>query len=578
MHIDYFIQWLQYRMKEFVITQQELADALGKDKKTIERYLNGESFPKNEQLRQEIIDKSYTFVCQKAKFKTYHHIDNATFLQIFRKYFNFLNQNPETQILQREMAKAIGVSQKTISEYVNPHCEAKLSAELQYKLLNVLASRSFKNIYTEKGWKIDFDSVPEFSYTGHIFSQPKTEHVNPHELFLFMQNGEVFAEIDRLMKSYLFVPVEMHSILENQFDACFRYAEVLPDISNFSGIENENQLQQRISTAYQQCDLMTFTRIYKKIISALGQKIERNADIPKIKNPVSTQDIILQHQLNAIERNHFPFSLKEQQNAVKQFYSTLKTMLDSETFSTFMEQLHKDMFSILQHVKPLAQRKQKKIYPSKSEVVTSLCCFQIDFQDFLLAHNETCFDFPETTQTELNQHITYLFMRKLHFLDTETLHKLITEAEKDFSSGLFLFLISKPDENQKFNYSFGYMQKNYDVFRNFLGKYIEMSAAFPQLAALFNKVETNSEGMTVNYSEKNKQIFEKIIPESLCQNAEISDIIQYKMMFSPEMWYLWGLMQTELLLNPQKAYESMFNILGNADEILTLMNQKDFSL
>lgn len=134
----YFAENLKAAVEELAVTQAQLAEAIGKDQKTVGRYILGETYPEGsvaqiaEYLLSRSVDENY-FV----------HIPSEKFEEFFSDIYNFLQDNG---IREAEFAKMIGISQKTLNNYHNHRFKTgeplKLSAEMQHKIINAFGDVS----------------------------------------------------------------------------------------------------------------------------------------------------------------------------------------------------------------------------------------------------------------------------------------------------------------------------------------------------------------------------------------------------------------------------------------------------
>lgn len=117
---------------ELCVTQAELAKAIGKDQKTVSRYLAGESYP--EGCIAEIEEYLLSRCCIKED--PFLHIRSEEFDKIFSEMYNRLQA---VGIHEPEFAKKIGIAQKTLNNYHNFRFKTgqpiKLSTETQYKIV-----------------------------------------------------------------------------------------------------------------------------------------------------------------------------------------------------------------------------------------------------------------------------------------------------------------------------------------------------------------------------------------------------------------------------------------------------------
>lgn len=128
----YFAENLKAAVEELAVTQAQLAEAIGKNQKTVGRYIFGETYPEGsvariaEYLLSRSVDENY-FV----------HIPSEKFEEFFSNIYNFFQDNG---IHEAEFAKMIGISQKTLNKYHNYRFKTgetlKLSTEMQHKIID----------------------------------------------------------------------------------------------------------------------------------------------------------------------------------------------------------------------------------------------------------------------------------------------------------------------------------------------------------------------------------------------------------------------------------------------------------
>lgn len=128
----YFAENLKAAVSELAVTQAELARAIGKDQKTVGRYISGETYPEGsiaeiaEYLLSRLVDEN-----------DHVHITSEEFEEIFSDIYNFLQDNG---IREAEFAKMLGVSQKTLNNYHNHRFNKgealTLSTEMQHKIID----------------------------------------------------------------------------------------------------------------------------------------------------------------------------------------------------------------------------------------------------------------------------------------------------------------------------------------------------------------------------------------------------------------------------------------------------------
>lgn len=128
----YYAENLRSAVEELGVTQSELARAIGKDQKTVARYINGETYPEGsvaqiaEYLLTRLVDSN-----------NFLHIPSEKFEELFSKIYDFLQDNG---VREAEFAKMLGISQKTLNNYhnhrINNDKPLKLTTEMQHKIIN----------------------------------------------------------------------------------------------------------------------------------------------------------------------------------------------------------------------------------------------------------------------------------------------------------------------------------------------------------------------------------------------------------------------------------------------------------
>lgn len=134
----YFAENLKAAVSELAVTQAELARAVGKDQKTVGRYISGETYPEG-----CLVDIQKYLLSRLVDDRDNVHIPSWEFEGLFSKIYDFLQDN---EIREAEFAKMIGVSQKTLNNYHNHRFNKgealKLSTEMQWKIINAFKKLS----------------------------------------------------------------------------------------------------------------------------------------------------------------------------------------------------------------------------------------------------------------------------------------------------------------------------------------------------------------------------------------------------------------------------------------------------
>lgn len=128
----YFAENLKSAVSELAVTQAELARAIGKDQKTVGRYISGETYPEGSiaQIAEYLASRS-------VDDDIFAHIHSEKFEKLFSDICIFLRDNgmPET-----EFAEMAHISQKTLNNYKNYRFNnkktLKLSTETQHKIVD----------------------------------------------------------------------------------------------------------------------------------------------------------------------------------------------------------------------------------------------------------------------------------------------------------------------------------------------------------------------------------------------------------------------------------------------------------
>lgn len=128
----YFAENLKAAVSELAVTQAELGRAVGKDQKTVGRYISGETYPEGciieilKYLQSRLVDEHNNA-----------HIPSEEFEELFSEIYDFLGDNGIHEV---EFAEALGISQKTLNNYHNHRFNKgealKLPTETQWKIID----------------------------------------------------------------------------------------------------------------------------------------------------------------------------------------------------------------------------------------------------------------------------------------------------------------------------------------------------------------------------------------------------------------------------------------------------------
>lgn len=127
----YFSENLKAAVSELAVTQAELARAIGKDQKTVGRYISGETYPEGS------VAQIAEYLASRSVDNDFAHIPSEEFEKLFSDIYDFLQDNgiPET-----EFAEMIGISQKTLNNYHNHRFNKgealKLPTEMQHRIID----------------------------------------------------------------------------------------------------------------------------------------------------------------------------------------------------------------------------------------------------------------------------------------------------------------------------------------------------------------------------------------------------------------------------------------------------------
>lgn len=571
--------WLKYMMDELDIDVKEIASVTGKSTKQVERYRK-DGFPHHKN-GNEIKQKCFNYICQKSCFRTYHHIENRIFFRMFRDYFNALNSRPETQTTQKEMADFCGVEQKTISSWLNPDKKyTNFSAERQYQILNFLFSQSMKQMGTALFSLEIPDYLDDFDYLGYYAIRQELKHYlrYPKKFFCLMQNREILSEADKRMIDYTDMPQELYFLLMRQFEACLRYAKYLPG----------SQKQYQAHSVYEQLDFSMFFRIFQNSFSALRTKSEQNA-IYIMQKPGSVHDRILQRHLKAVSNCQFLGTKQEQHDEIQLILDSFSAW-DKKNY----EQLYQKLIEIMQNFTPISERVPKRASLRAEQVTEQLRKLTDAEQDIILNHVPAFLD----TINHDNQFIAsfqcrsfkstlfYPLLKKM--LCTADKRRIIREMESEvFKHGVRIDY----DEEGKMIFYNDY-DKNYKSIKTMyrtvnhsLQIYLTMSKlkspkkrhdaiSLPTVCDPVEKYQAYEEyqkkknNAFVNFTKNAKSLL-AVFPET-----DILEILLDKLEFSPEDWYLWGLMQIGIRTNPGMTVQKMLDFLETPDEILKMTAKK----
>lgn len=128
----YYAENLKAAVEELAVTQAELARAIGKDQKTVGRYINGETYPKG-----SVVQIAEYLLSRLVDNREFVHIPSEKFEELFSEIYDFLQDNG---VHEAEFAKMLGISQKTLNNYHNRRFKKgepiKLSTETQHKIID----------------------------------------------------------------------------------------------------------------------------------------------------------------------------------------------------------------------------------------------------------------------------------------------------------------------------------------------------------------------------------------------------------------------------------------------------------
>lgn len=127
---EYYAAHLKAAVEELAITQAQLAEAIGKDQKTVFRYISGETYPEG------CVAEIEEYLLSRAANNYFVHIPSEKFGAIFSEIYDYLRDNHITEAV---FAKKIGIAQKTLNNYHNSRFNTgkpvKLATETQYKII-----------------------------------------------------------------------------------------------------------------------------------------------------------------------------------------------------------------------------------------------------------------------------------------------------------------------------------------------------------------------------------------------------------------------------------------------------------
>lgn len=126
-----FAENLKAAVSELGVTQAQLAKAIGKDQKTVGRYISGETYPEG------CVAQIAEYLASRSVDDDFVHIPSEKFEGLFSEIYVFLQNN---RMSEAEFAEMIGVSQKTLNNYKNYRFKnkktLKLSTETQHKIVD----------------------------------------------------------------------------------------------------------------------------------------------------------------------------------------------------------------------------------------------------------------------------------------------------------------------------------------------------------------------------------------------------------------------------------------------------------
>ena len=512
--VERFTQWLQYMLAELVLTHQDLGDSIGRSKKTIDRYLNDPKtyFPKSESVKTDFFQKSWNFICEHSCYKTYHHIDNQVFMQIFRYYYHTLKT--AEKISQEKLAEAIGVKQKTISTWKSSASNTKFSPQRQYEILNFFSKFYISGNYDYNG-EIKFYDLPSSeSYLGNL---------NRNYLFFLMQNKNILLRTDKVMQYYLQYPFCFYQLVERQIEAAYRHTLIIK--------KKYNRNRKIEDLTYE-----AFEQILNYICLFFKQKIKhQDFSMPPFDS------LLYRHIYLASGQ---PFFSSENEKLEK--YSLFVKLLEKDELK---RKLFNDIHQIISATFFSPFPRHSRSLSSNHEALLELfrSCSR-STQDILLKYPDVFMDTLFPRQTAITFHsIYYHFFRRiksLQFTDVKTqLEKVVFIGYSDFLDGKAL------TEKMK------YFQKGCDEYL--------------KIAQIADKHSIEFYPRACSVTEQNKGDFLRLYELAFHRlSSPMPEIIQCKLTFTKEDWLIWRLVMIGKLINPTGTINVLSKYINDADEIL----------
>ena len=571
--VEKFVQWLQYMLTELEITHQHFADSIGRSKKTVDRYLSDYEtyFPKDARTKREIFSKSIQLIKEHSAYQHYYHIENCLFLRLFRNAVQILNDDRKEKITQEQIAKVINVGQKTICIYLNPNppYDVKLSTEKQYKLLSFLITQGIKYLY-ESGQLVDYRKFLDFDYMGYydckiserkyISSKLKTKMMC-YLLFLLNESDSIEPIFREYITEYIKFSPCLYNLFLKQIESIYRYACTIPTIFDPKfEVWNQRKSERikdysfhyQVNYFYCRINRNEFLNIFQTLVIYLKCIVkQQNFQFPTEKNNVYYE--ILSKHLKALNSFLGAFNKKDRKMKAKEI---LKAIEKNEF--TLKGKLWVNIQNIPPIFIPIEKREvphHSRIRPSLEHTIEALCSLPMETQEIILENADAFFDFDENFE----KNMLYLLMpkRKLEIgddLEKNVFNRMLLYLEGDFFKTLEDIWGISPYE---------VIYEHYKEFSEFWGKYINMCGNFQH-------IHENSTKET-SFSPENKERFQQYVSETLCNHVNVLEVIGRKMAFDVYDWYLWGLIQVGIRINPEKTYAIVAQRL-NVEDILTLIN------
>lgn len=320
---------------ELSVTQAQLAKAIGKDQKTVSRYVTGETYP--ESCIAEIEEYLLSRCC--IKDDNFFHINSEKFDEIFSAIYNILQDNG---IHEPTLAKKIGISQKTLNNYHNFRFKTgqpvKLSTEAQYKIVKAFIDygeelfdddnakygaimrevqyyRSFNRASSvRETWTRLIDSLKTWGHNFFSYAPDKSELIYFYlcKLICFFGNIEscIFEEYDLRGSCPLYIPPVKIASMEFLREFQKERSEFIDTEISKDGIEG-------LTGGYCTDFLFEDTERYVKIYDAFSQQEKKETKT-------------LLHSVFSQKKRHLSELWETLQNIYSDFEAPYSDDLDSE--------------------------------------------------------------------------------------------------------------------------------------------------------------------------------------------------------------------------------------------------------